>query len=92
MKFDDYLKLLNNAGRRDFFRRAGTTRQMFWKWRSGARFPRAKAIESLSLATNGECSFFEVQKYFRDLSDARYIASKRKPKERSALILEAMSA
>lgn len=74
MKFKDYYDGLTNLQRRDFFARAGTSRQMMWKWRRGQRTPRIETIETLAAATEGHCSFFEVQQFFRDLADAMYIA------------------
>ena len=76
MKFKAYYDGLTNMQRRDFFARAGTTRQMMWKWRRGHRTPRIETIETLAAATEGHCSFFEVQQFFRDLADALYIADK----------------
>lgn len=76
MKFKAYYDGLTNMQRRDFFARAGTTRQMMWKWRRGHRSPRIETLEQLAKATEGHCSFFEVQQFFRDLADAMYIAEK----------------
>ena len=74
MRFQLYYNHLSNLERGEFFQRAGTTRQMFWKWRRSVRMPKEESMEKLAAATEGNCTFFEVQQFFRDLADAKYLA------------------
>ena len=70
MKFQQYLDQLSSNQKRLFYGRAGVTGRYFSRLKNGHRRPSRELLTNLISATEGQCSVYDVARYFEDIDMA----------------------
>ena len=67
MRFNHYLGQLSSNQKRRFYARAGLSGRYFSKLKAGHRRPSNQLLTRLIAATEGQCTVYDVARFFEDI-------------------------